>query len=83
MQQFFLSVLLLKSSMKVKVYGKTFFFSMLSYFFRLFFFSSGMSCIKNGLKTHFLLEKEAQTFWTDPGSVATAYSADKIEIEVD
>ena len=34
-------------------------------------------------KLLFLSEKEAQNFWTEPGSVATAYSADKIKIEVD
>ena len=32
---------------------------------------------KEWLKRPFLTEIEAQTFWTDPGRVAAAYSADK------
>ena len=32
---------------------------------------------KNQLRHHFMVSGIAQTFWTEPGRVATAYSADK------
>ena len=51
--------------MKMKVWGKTVFLNIV-----LFLLARASHVQKNGLKASFLFEIGAQTFLTDPGSVA-------------
>ena len=42
-----------------------------------FIYQEYIFCKQNGLRYHIMGGGGAQTFWTEPGRVATAYSADK------